>query len=1602
MKISTSNPTSPTLTGEKVCSWKTPMFFSLIRFVWKMMTRIAIRKKIICLLATYLHKKPKLLSRPQEVVEIKDKENEVSSDVPIHTIVMPIRITFDNQIDFNDHFSKLKDFKKDFTVSLDSSESSILPYPLLDSDSPFTAELSASITLNSLENEDKVFKPGILVYHAIHDNNLVSLEDNLKENISARTLLVFNEPSFLLPLPELPDKCLNFEPILIMKNVVVNDDFYQSNVEDVNFFTIIIWIFLPYFTYTKDSPLIFSFRSYNSILSQLEAHGAEISKDDANNMFLRSLPFSMCLSKNSSLATPSTSSTIYSKKRVLAGFAEEKFEDARHQLANSNDAIRMKKFYKKTGRRVRVDGKTPVGFDKKKLECFNCHNTGHFARECTAKGTHDGRRWRILFITSTKLGRKQEKNQMGLLTMDDGIRQLGRHTEVEESKSCTYGIISAMKVICVLKLALIHIISLKHCSDEQMESVRFPCRNTSEHSFETESESLDEPNEMSKSRLEVTNEKDVSVPNSKENWNDMMERELGEGYSFTKKKCFVCGSLSHLIKDCDYYEKKMAREAEVKRVVNTGNGVTKPVWTNANRINHSNKFVPRSVQLNAGRPKFNSVRPNINTGRTNISSGRPKVNTVSPKVNTVSPKVNTVRPRQPAPHTTSNSLSPKRPQMNQINQRRDFSTSYSSVRRPFAKSTAQMTHTNAVMGSWGILRPSSARHGSRGIFDSGCSGHMTGNKDQLEDFEEFNWDSVTFGQHKVLFTETECLVVSSDFKMPDENQILLKNQANNAGISEETNSAGTSQTPESIASEEKDEEVELIVVPSAVKILEEKDESRTTFPNSKTGSPENITTSTHSVNTGSQTVNTGRLDHDDLLMPELEIFHKPETGIFDEASYDEEGVITDFNSLPTEIDSRATLTWIHVFTQKVKYLVILNQLCKLGAKCRTNQELMLFSVILKNNKETITKINNIVCLHVFYLKRNLKRLLKLYKMIVGFKQCKKNCYSSSYNIMGSCRSTSWNEGDLAQWVYRNKRDEKGVVVREQSKIGNSKDFSSHAARMRIFKKSTTGGCQFLGQRLISWQCKKQTIVATSTTEAEYVAAANCCGQVLWVQNQLLDYGFNFMNTKIHIDNESTICIVKNPVYHSKTKHIEIRHHFIRDCYEKKHKHWHSMDEREECQGFAEIVDFLRGSNLRYALTTNPTIYDSLVKQFWQTATTITHANGTLEIKATIDTIRYTISEASIRESLQLEDATGITMLPNDELFEGMGQIGYPTDGTFTFWKSFFTPQWRYLVHHLLHCISSKSGGWDQFGSNIALIDSVYPLIFGNMKRGFRGAPRPLLPSMLLVATNPNAGQEHAAVAQSQPSSSTPQVQSPPPIPTPTPPPIPTPTPPPIPTPIPTPIPIPTPTPTPPPIPTPIPTPIPIPTPTPIPDTEPTPLEHIYEEQSPVHHHFSPPQEQAPSQMPMDDLLHEVPKLISRIDSLETDLKQTKLTMGNAIVKLVKKVKKLEGFLKRRNLVLSDSEEEEPEVQGRKSQDDPLDSSVQGLVTPSTTKVNASGEEQVEDISPNTLEAAKTLSKVASLKPSSIDKGRRYKRRKETKGKKVVSSLDFQEEVDTVA
>ncbi|KAJ9566817.1 LOW QUALITY PROTEIN: hypothetical protein OSB04_002783 [Centaurea solstitialis] len=99
---------------------------------------------------------------------------------------------------------------------------------------------------------------------------------------------------------------------------------------------------------------------------------------------------------------------------------------------------------------------------------------------------------------------------------------------------------------------------------------------------------------------------------------------------------------------------------------------------------------------------------------------------------------------------------------------------------------------------------------------------------------------------------------------------------------------------------------------------------------------------------------------------------------------------------------------------------------------------------------------------------------------------------------------------------------------------------------KIDRKSTTGGCHLLGGKLVSWTSKKQNSVSTSIAEAEYVAAGICCAQVLWLRNQLQDYDIQLSKIPIYCDNTSAIAIANNPVLHSKTKHIEVRYHFIRD------------------------------------------------------------------------------------------------------------------------------------------------------------------------------------------------------------------------------------------------------------------------------------------------------------------------------------------------------------------------------------------------------------------------------------------------------------------------
>nr|GEU52157.1 ribonuclease H-like domain-containing protein [Tanacetum cinerariifolium] len=224
---------------------------------------------------------------------------------------------------------------------------------------------------------------------------------------------------------------------------------------------------------------------------------------------------------------------------------------------------------------------------------------------------------------------------------------------------------------------------------------------------------------------------------------------------------------------------------------------------------------------------------------------------------------------------------------------------------------------------------------------------------------------------------------------------------------------------------------------------------------------------------------------------------------------------------------------------------------------------------------------------------------------------------------------------------------------------------SDYAGASLDRKSTTGGCQFLRSRLISWQCTKKTVVANSITKAEYVAAANCCGQVLWIQKQMLDYGYNFMNTKILIDNKSTIYIVKNPVFHSKTKHIKIRHHFIRDLYKKR------LIQVIKIRTDHDVADLLTKAfdiSTFYGLYINNDWNE--VKQllrmklkltlFWA-PTTAKNINGEAQIHAKVDGKKVIISKATIRRDLKFEDEGGVDCLSNEVIFEQLPLTGVPKE-----------------------------------------------------------------------------------------------------------------------------------------------------------------------------------------------------------------------------------------------------------------------------------------------------------------------------------------------------
>ncbi|GKD69579.1 hypothetical protein Tco_1323669 [Tanacetum coccineum] len=200
-----------------------------------------------------------------------------------------------------------------------------------------------------------------------------------------------------------------------------------------------------------------------------------------------------------------------------------------------------------------------------------------------------------------------------------------------------------------------------------------------------------------------------------------------------------------------------------------------------------------------------------------------------------------------------------------------------------------------------------------------------------------------------------------------------------------------------------------------------------------------------------------------------------------------------------------------------------------------------------------------------------------------------------------------------------------------------------------------------------------------------------------------------------------------------------------------------LEKPTESEGFEEIVDFLNANPIKYALTVNPTIYCSCVKQFWDTVKA-KMVNGEVQLQALVDKKKVIITESTIRRDLQLEDANGVDCLPNAAIFEQLTLMGYEKlSQKLTFYKAFFSPQWKFLIHTILQCLSAKTTAWNEFSSTMAsaiiclatnqkfnfskyifdnMVKNVDSMIFGNMKRegkGFSGRVTPLFQTMMVQA-----------------------------------------------------------------------------------------------------------------------------------------------------------------------------------------------------------------------------------------------------------------------------
>nr|GEV66814.1 hypothetical protein [Tanacetum cinerariifolium] len=144
-----------------------------------------------------------------------------------------------------------------------------------------------------------------------------------------------------------------------------------------------------------------------------------------------------------------------------------------------------------------------------------------------------------------------------------------------------------------------------------------------------------------------------------------------------------------------------------------------------------------------------------------------------------------------------------------------------------------------------------------------------------------------------------------------------------------------------------------------------------------------------------------------------------------------------------------------------------------------------------------------------------------------------------------------------------------------------------------------------------------------------------------------------------------------------------------------------LNKSDASEGFNQVINFLNGSHIKYALTVNPTIYVTCIKQFWNTVV-VKQSDDVTRLQALVDRKKVVVTKAAIRDVLHLDDAEGVDCLPNEEIFTELARMGYEKPSTkLTFYKAFFSSQWKFLIHTILQSMSAKRTSWNEFSSAMA-------------------------------------------------------------------------------------------------------------------------------------------------------------------------------------------------------------------------------------------------------------------------------------------------------------